>query len=60
MLIHVFVCEWFQDKRKHTRRYPGFDRVLASKEDVLLEEVLLENVLLADALLEDALLEDTL
>ena len=55
MLIHVFVCEWFQDKRKHTGRYPGFDRVLASKEDVLLE-----NVLLPDALLEDALLEDAL
>ena len=49
---------------KHTGRNPGFDRVLASEEDVLLEDALLEDawedILLEDVLLEDVLLEDVL
>ena len=47
-------------KKKHTGRNPGFDRVPASEEDVLLEDVLIEDVLLEDALSEDVLLEDSL
>ena len=43
-------------KEKHTGRNPGFDRILASEEDVLLEDVLLEDALLEDTFLEDALL----
>ena len=53
MLQNVF-------KVKHTGRNPGFDRVLASEEDVLLEDALLEDALLEDALWEDVLLEDIL
>ena len=34
---------------KHTGRNTGFDRVLASEEDVLLEDVLLEDALIEDA-----------
>ena len=50
MLQNVF-------KVKHTGRNPGFDRVLASEEDVLLEEALLEDTLLEKVLSEDLLIE---
>jgi hypothetical protein len=46
--------------KKHTGRNPGFDCVLASKEDILLEDILIVDVLLEDVLLEDVLLEDVL
>ena len=44
-----------QEKLNHTGRNPGFDGVLASKEDVLLEDILLEDALLEDPW-EDVLL----